>query len=289
MNNIMKYIYKILIAISLVLGLSSCEGFLDKEPTNQVVASSALVTIIDAGVAANGLYTDLKYYTMYGTYMALMGDMRADNLYPKDLNGYSTIVYTLGYESESNTYFSLWEGFYTTIMRANTLIENIETLEVVSDEDIAAKNNYLGEAYAVRALCYFDLARLYGKPYLYDNGASLGAVLITNILSPAESELPRSTVSETYTQVLSDLTTALSLLSTDKNLGHFNYWAAKLLKARVELYKGDYSNAYQDAVDVINTMRPYELYDALQKYLPYAETKGYLNYVLSRSAMYYGQ
>lgn len=49
------------------------------------------------------------------------------------------------------------------------------------------------------------------------------------------------------------------------------------------------STNLKNAVAVINTMRPYELYDALQKYLPYVETKGYLNYVLSRSAMYFGQ
>lgn len=45
----------------------------------------------------------------------------------------------------------------------------------------------------------------------------------------------------------------------------------------------------KNAVSIINTMKPHELYDALQKYLPYVETKRYLDYVLSRSAIYYGQ
>lgn len=43
----------------------------------------------------------------------------------------------------------------------------------------------------------------------------------------------------------------------------------------------------KEAVKIINTMRPHELYEALQKYLPYAETKGYLKYILSRSEIYY--
>ena len=263
----MKYIYKTLITLSLILGLSSCEGFLDKTPTDKVVASNALLTIDDAAVAVNGLYTKLKYYSMYGSWMATMGDMRADNLYPRELNGYSSIIYTLQYDSESNSYFSLWQNYYTTILRANTLIANIETLKADSADEIAVRDNYLGEAYAVRALCYFDLARLYGKPYLYDKGASLGAVLITQLLSPSESEIPRSTVKETYAQVLSDITEAGSLLSKERNPGHFNYWAAKLLKSRVELYMGDYSNAYADAVEVIKSS-PYKM----------VENAGYVDY-----------
>ena len=262
----MKTIYTILVISGISLGMVSCGGFLDKYPTDSVAASKALVTLYDAGVAANGLYTDLKYYTLYGRYFVEMGDMRADNLYPRTLNGTSSTIYTLDYESEANTYFSLWNAYYTTIMKANTLIQNIETLEVTSDSDIATKNDYLGQAYAVRALCYFDIARLYGYPYLYDNGASLGAVPILTPVAPSESRVPRETVAQTYSRILDDLTNALGLLSKEKNLGHFNYWAAKLLQARVFLYKGDYPNAYSAAKEVIADSGPAS---ASESFLPW--------------------
>ena len=268
----MKTIYTILVISGISLGMVSCEGFLDKYPTDAVAASKALVTIYDAGVAANGLYTSLKYYTVYGRYFAEMGDMRADNLYPRKLNGTSSAIYTLDYEPHSNSYFSLWNAYYTTIMKANTLIQNIETLEVTSDSDIATKNDYLGQAYAVRALCYFDIARLYGYPYLYDNGASLGAVPILTPVAPSESRVPRETVAQTYSRILDDLTNALGLLSKEKNLGHFNYWAAKLLQARVFLYKGDYPNAYSAAKEVI-TDSPYR-YVPNTEYLAYWGKEG---------------
>lgn len=255
---IMKKILSIIMSIGVILSINSCKGFLNDTPTDSVPASKASVTLEDAGVAVNGLYTLLKYYTLYGGNMITMGDMRADNLYPKEVSGTGSIAYTLEYEPSSNTYFSLWTGYYTTIMRANTLIANIGALNVTDEDDIAEKNNYLGEAYAVRALCYFDLARLYGMPYLYDKGASLGAVLVTKPVSPSEAKLPRSTVAETYAQVAADLTAALPLLSTSKNLGHFNYWAAKLLQARMFLYMGNYSSAYDSAVDVIKNS-PYSL------------------------------
>lgn len=253
-----KYILHILIVAGIIAGTSSCKGFLDTTPTDSVVAETAMSNLFDAGVVVNGLYTDIKYYTYYGRDLIYMGDMRADNLYPRVIGGQSATIYTLEYESEANTYFGLWTNFYTTLMRANTLLENIEKLEVESASDVATKNDYHGQALAVRAFVYHDIARLYGYPYLKDNGASLGAVILTSPASPSEAKIPRSTVAETYAQALADLDAALPLLSKSKNTGHFNYWAARLLQARIMLYKGDYAGAYTAATDVINNS-PYSL------------------------------
>ncbi len=253
-----KYIQYILVVPIVILLLSSCEDFLDTKPTNVVVAETAMTTLYDAGIAVNGLYVNMKWQDYYGTQMQLMGDQRGDNIQPRTMSTGWVQIYTLGYESEANTYFNMWSKCYQTIMRCNTLIANIDKLNVSTASDIAKKNDYLGQAYAVRALVYFDLARLYGYPFMKDNGASLGAVLITEITSPSESKKPRSTVAQTYSLILSDLDTALPLLSKAKNTGHFNYWAAKLLQARVFLYKGDWNNAYNAAKEVID-QSPYML------------------------------
>ena len=250
----MKKILSILLVAILAISLSNCKGFLDKEPTDSVVAENALATLEDAGVAVNGMYTLLKYYTVFGNYMIQMGDMRADLLVASEGN---YITYSYDYDPSQNSYFTLWRNFYSTITRANAIIKNIDALEVpASEQDI--KDDYLGQAYAVRAFCYFNLARLYGRPYKYDSGASLGAVLITEPVSPSEARLPRSTVADTYALIEKDLATALPLLSKDKNTGHFNYWAARFLQAKVALYKGDNETAYTAAKDVINN-GPYSL------------------------------
>ncbi|MBO7561999.1 MAG: RagB/SusD family nutrient uptake outer membrane protein [Bacteroidales bacterium] len=250
----MKKILSILLVAVLAISLSNCKGFLDKEPTDAVVAENALATLEDAGVAVNGMYTLLKYYTVFGNYMIQMGDMRGDLLVASEG---TYITYSYDYDPSQNSYFTLWRNFYITITRANAIIKNIDALEVPA-EKMSIKNNYLGEAYAVRAFCYFNLARLYGRPYKFDSGASLGAVLITEPVSPSEARLPRSTVAETYAQIEDDITTALGLLSKDKNTGHFNYWAAKFLQAKVALYKGNNDLAYSAAKEVI-TSGPYSL------------------------------
>lgn len=256
-----RHIKYLAMAAVLVLGLSACEGFLDTVPTNAVVDKNAMVTLADAGVACNGLYTPLKYYTLYGTYIPYMGDLRADNIYPRSADGTGAVIYTWQYESTQSSYFgTLWENYYNVIMRCNTFIENIDACEASSSGDILLKEDYTGQAYAVRALCYFDLARLYGQTYTFDNGASLGAVILTETVGPAEAHQPRSTVAQTYEQVLNDLDKAKGLLSRSVNLGHFNYWAARLLEARVYLYMGRFSEALTAATDVINNS-PYKLVD----------------------------
>lgn len=55
-----RILYTLLIAAGVISGLSSCKGFLDNQPTDEVVAESALKTIDDAKVAVNGIYTPLK-------------------------------------------------------------------------------------------------------------------------------------------------------------------------------------------------------------------------------------
>ncbi len=253
-----KYISSLFIATAILFGASSCSGFLDTVPTDSVVAENAMATLADAANVVNGLYDNVKYYTNYGRNFTYMGEMRADNLYPSTIGGTMAVVYTLEYEPENNSYFALWTTMYNTIMVANTLIENIGALETSSSSEVEKRDDYLGQGYAMRAFEYFDLVRLYGYPYLYDNGASLGAVLITTPVSPSEAKQPRSTVAQTYDLILSDLSKALDLLSKSKNTGHFNYWAAKLLQARVYLYMGNYSSAYASAVEVINES-PYSL------------------------------
>ena len=262
-----KFIYNTAVALGVLVGATSCDGFLDRIPTDSVVSESAMATLADAKVVANGLYTDLKWYTMYGSYIPYMGDMRGDNLYPTNASGTGRTIYTLEYEPVQSTYFGMWQNYYTTIMRANTLIANIETIPVMSTSDQAIKDDILGQALAIRALCHWDVARLYGYPYMKDNGASLGAVVLTEVVAPSESKLPRNTVAETYAQVEADLALALTKLSKSKNDGHFNYWAAKMLQAKVALYKGDWQTAFEAASEVVEDS-PYRMVPN-EEYLAY--------------------
>ena len=136
-----KFIFNIAIAAGLVTGFASCEDFLDRVPTESVVAESAMVTIADAKVAANGLYTDLKYYSMYGTNIPCFGDVRGDNFYPRVVNGSWATIYALDFGATQNNYFGMWQNYYNVIMKASTIIANIETVPAESASDKATKED----------------------------------------------------------------------------------------------------------------------------------------------------
>jgi hypothetical protein len=106
---------------------------------------------------------------------------------------------------------------YYVILQSNNLLAALDEdlVKIVSESDQTAVNNIKGQALFVRALAHFDLVRIYGYPYLKDNGASPGAAIVTEVLN-AKDQLVRNTVAEVYTQVIQDLTQASTLMSKSK-------------------------------------------------------------------------
>ncbi|MCY4216064.1 MAG: RagB/SusD family nutrient uptake outer membrane protein [Flavobacteriaceae bacterium] len=99
--------------------------------------------------------------------------------------------------SVSSRLFLSYNPFYTTINEANNIIANRENIEGTDE----TTNYFIGEAYFIRAFCYFHLTRTFGRvPMPLDNN-------ITDNL-----ELPKSEILEIYNQVESDFLMAESLL-----------------------------------------------------------------------------
>ena len=97
-------------------------------------------------------------------------------------------------------------------------------------------------------------------PYINDNGASLGVPIELKPEEPSHQP-KRNTVAECYEQVVNDITTARSSLSTERTDGYINYWAAQALLSRVYLDMGKNKEAYEAATDVINNSKGlYQLY-----------------------------
>ena len=70
-----------------------------------------------------------------------------------------------------------WGTFYSVISRCNNIISNIKNLpeyeQIISAKEASDWSDLLGQAYAMRATCYYDLARLYGD-VIYMTEAELG-------------------------------------------------------------------------------------------------------------------
>ncbi len=239
---------KMLLVIVLLATMASCKKeFIELSPSTSLTPTQALGTEADLLVALRGAYSGLRGVDFFGRSMPIWGDIMADNAYQSALNTnrytfFNDYSDTKGATAADANVVGLWTSAYSVILRANNIINT--TLASSPNVD-----QYKGEAYAIRALCYFSLVRHFAKPYA-DDPAALGVPIITTYnpdLKPA-----RSKVSEVYALMIDDLNKAYTLMTKYTNSSQFSKYAAKGLQAKVYLNMNDKTNAKTAALDVIN-------------------------------------
>lgn len=236
-------IKNLMLATVLLVSLASCKkSFLELNPPTSLTPEVALATEADLQVALRGAYAGLKSTALYGRSLPVLGDMMGDNTYQSTLN---TNRYTT---FNNNTYTvtdgdvaGLWSAAYSVILRANNIINS----PVAANANV---NQYKGEAYAIRALAYYNLVRFFATPYTQDP-AALGVPLVT--VYNADLKPERAKVSEVYALINADLNQAYTLMTKFTNSSQFSKYAAKALQAKVYNTMGDKTNAKTAALDVI--------------------------------------
>jgi len=232
-----------LLALVALIFTSCSKSFLDNEPYTATSLSSAIKTEGDLLVALTGTYSQLRSYYIYGASNAIKGDLQGDNTYitTSNTNRYISLNNFSFVTTDSYAYYA-WYYNYIAIKYANQIINS-------GLSGTANINEYIGEAYAIRALSHFELVRNFAHPYTVapdDPGVPI-------IKSFNQDTLPaRSTVKEVYAQVISDLEKSYSLLSVYRGTAYFSKYAVRALEARVYQNQGDWANAKVAALDVIN-------------------------------------
>lgn len=247
---------KSVIIIILLLGFSSCsDDFLDVAPSNSGDASTSIQTLADAKVMLTGIMSRMTSSNYYGRNFILYADARGGDLTTFSMGRGLDGLYSFNHSPTSGSFSGFWNSIYNSILQANNLIVNIERLQAAGAE--GNFDDVKGQALTARALMYFDLVRIYGKPYSYDKD-SYG---VPNILEPLDAlaQPLRATVAENYNQIVTDLKAAQPLLSKSKTNGYLNYYANLAIQARVYLTMGQYPDALSAAEEIINA-QAYSLY-----------------------------
>jgi len=231
----------------------SCDDFFDRKPTDSVLATESVTTVAEAQVALNGVYRRMTQSAYYGRQFLFYADMKGGDFYVPSSGRSDDALFSFNHEHDRNSYSGYWNGIYSIIMLSNSLLANIErgNVTTLTAADQTNLENIKGQALCVRALAHFDLVRLYGTPYLKSQGSEDGVPVVKRVLD-AKDQLQRNSVAEVYAAVIQDFTEAIPLLKTARLNGGFNQYAAKALLARVNLYKGDWDQAYTLAKDVID-------------------------------------
>lgn len=251
----MKKITTIITVLSILL-LASCEDFLEVKPSNYAPAETSITTEADAEVAINGLMRKMTSSNYYGRNFVIYGDAKGGDFALRSQGRGLDALYTFNHSATSNSYSGFWSQIYHNILQANNLLANIAKIEEAGNatDDL---NEFKGQALTARALMYFDLVRMYGKPYNMDK-ASYGVPLILEPLD-ASAQPTRASVEAVYGQIMDDLTEGAPLLSTSDEDGYLNYYANLAIQARVNLFMENYTAALAAAEEIIND-GPYALY-----------------------------
>lgn len=232
----MKSLYNTAILALSGLALCSC---LDMTPEDSISSDGIIVDTESAEVVLSGAYDAMQTCESYALTTL---NYASDNvvLY----SGQAVIVPqfkaagTSGWDPTAGGGYS---SYYTAINSANAVLLYLPKVEGGGSD----KDRILGEAYFLRALAYFDLARTYGG--------------VPVVLQPSESpdngkgekKLPYRDV---LSQVKSDLEQAATLMDDSlKDRGRASRWSSYALLARLSLYMEDYDAAVKYSSIVIGS------------------------------------
>lgn len=237
---------KIIIALSAVALFASCsKKELDLTPFNQIETSQAFNTETDVNLAVLGMYQGLRANNYVNGTWNIIGDVMADNAIISSLGRQTLTVFGDWRYNGDNT-LGLFSSGYVIARRANAILENIDKFPAG-----AFKDNAKGEALAVRAFIYFDMARVFSKTF--ENATPTDSTL-AYITSTDAKQLPtKEPVRGFYQKIVTDLTSALPLIATSNGVGRLNKAAVNGLLSRVYLYMGDFANCISASTAALGT------------------------------------
>lgn len=276
----MKYI---LLITMMACCMVSCNDWLDVRPETEQKDKDQFSTVGGFYDALTGCYMALAGDDAYGERLTMSNIESLANLWymPEDRNTYGRLAdwdltkhdYTT--DAARAAVKAFYGGLFNVIAQANMILKYADEQGDVF-ADTTALAIVKGEAYALRALCHFDVLRLFGQmPLNASKQVELPYSQVTGI-----DNMPAYYGYADYQRLLkADLDRAASLLYNNDPLftytfkelykeanvsdhhllyrqSHLNYWAVKALQARVHLYLGETTDAYRIAKEIIDAQGP---------------------------------
>lgn len=213
----------ILTVALMALVAGACD--LNEEPYGFYSEKNFLKTAEDAEAAIGYAYDALTFLE-YSRTVFYLGDMPSEEVSPKPDEGAGARDLDTWKVENFATNPSLMNFFkyaYIAINRANIILDKIPA--AAFDETL--KNQYLGEAYFLRAWNYFNLVRNFGLVPMHTSTVSA----LDETAAPLAKNLD-----EVYNLILSDCRKASELLPVQQVTGRADRVAAQSLASKVYLY-----------------------------------------------------
>lgn len=276
----MKQIKTLVIILCGIALLSSCNKWLDVKPADQKEREDQYSTENGFRLALSGAYYKLEGMNLYGQAMTMTSLEYLAQLWTSEVVEVRNFM-NLDWEGDyaKSQMSSTFSEMYSAIYLLNDILIQMDAQgeEAIPDEEIRLLIK--GEALALRAFCHFDILRLFGPSPVapnrnsvtlpYSETASIELIpyypydefieKIRTDISRADSLLGQ--VDPVLNLTFEELNNPSQLIRSNKLLNdfqayrqvRFNYWALQAFKARMALYLGDKTSAYEYATTLINT------------------------------------
>jgi hypothetical protein len=214
---------------------TSCEGFLDKNPLDQISSESFWKTEKDIEMGLTGVYSTLQ--TQAFNYYRMNWDALTDNAYQRHNHASIMNIAQGNVEPTSGGIINaLYGQCYQGISACNIFLQKADLVTM----DANKKSQYKGEVLFLRALFYFTLTEFYG-----------GVPLYTAPVTAESASIKQSSKEEVVAQVLLDLDEAIKSLPPAPYEGHAVKGSAMALKAKVLMHNAKWQEAAAVANELI--------------------------------------
>lgn len=239
--------------LSIACCFVSCDKQLDLEPEDTTVESEVFQTLGSAESALMDVYN--KTYESHKQMAYLLGDLGAN--YMVLTNNFAKTIVSGNLLTDDYTAELIWGETYSAINVANVIIQSIPKLGGYNED---VEKQHIAEAKFLRAFNYLVLLKLYGDGALQGNMSGLGVPL--QLLPYAGTEfvtnnaMTRSTNKEVFTQIIKDLTEAVTDLNEDYKIeletrSRATKGSVHALLARVYLYMGEFQKSADESAFLI--------------------------------------
>jgi starch-binding outer membrane protein, SusD/RagB family len=203
-----------LISLTAIIISSGCKKVVDEQPLSDGVVENFFKSKFDADAWMAGMYGQLQQFlvgeSQFNNRYNFYGDARSDNMeYQAQYSNTNTTEMHFNSLTANNTYAD-WSGFYRIIQTANVALvkfPHIDDYAIATSKDYidaATLNNYLAQCYAMRGLCYFYIARIWGD-------APIRTEAYLNLSQ--DPKLPRAPVDSVMAQAIRDEITAYGMIT----------------------------------------------------------------------------
>ncbi|MFT3827234.1 MAG: RagB/SusD family nutrient uptake outer membrane protein [Chitinophagaceae bacterium] len=247
-----RNIYKWLLLFTIPAVMGSCNKWLDLKPSDGIVKENFWKTKEQLGAAVNGIYAAMINNTTntsdraVAEYMFMWGELRADMVMPSTGATNEDIdIYNVNLLS-TNT-ITNWRVIYRVINYCNTVIHFAPA--VMNEDNTLTQqqlDNYMSEAYTIRALMYFYLVRSFGDVPLKLTATTSDDELEQLVKSPKDSVLK---------QIVADLTKAEPIAVS--SYGNKPYDKGRVTKYTVNAIQADvylWMDKYNDCITACNKL-----------------------------------